>query len=324
MLAASTVDAEHLRLVRQLRLTSALVVPLIGRSGPFGAIAMFYDELSGRRYHLDDLTFAEDVARRAAHAVDNARLFHVQTGRLAAVRRVAEAAQHAILPPVPQRVGPLQLTAAYVSAAEEAQVGGDLYEVVHHGDAVRLLVGDVRGKGLEAVRLATVVLGEFRAAAAALDMISEVAVQMDTRLADYLDEEDFMTALLAEIREDGHCALVRCGHPPAMLARDGGVSEMTGPATVPLGLGVAPPVIETQLKPGDRLLLYTDGLIEARSADGRFVDPRSVIAPLASGPLSDVLETLLAALHEAIGGELDDDLALLAAEYRPEGAAPSG
>jgi len=318
MLVAATVDAEHLRLARELQLTSALVVPLIGRSGPFGAISMFYDAASGRRYDLDDLAFAEDIARRAALAADNARQFYLQTGRLAAVQRVAEAAQHAILPPVPARAGPLALAAAYVSAAEEALVGGDLYEVAQRDDSVRLLIGDVRGKGLEAVRLATVVLGEFRAAAADHDGLVEVARQMDTRVADYLAEEDFVTALLAEIRPDGRCTFVCCGHPPPMLAHTGVVTKITCRATVPLGLGVEPTATTATLAPGDRLLLYTDGLIEARDRAGTFADTAQVVAPLADGPLDGVLDRVLSALHEAIGGNLGDDLALLAAEYRPE------
>ena len=113
----------------------------------------------------------------------NAEEFRRQKGRLAEITRIAEVVQHAILPPVPRRAGNLNLCTAYVSAAREALIGGDLYEIVAVPGAVRLIIGDVRGKGLDAVRLATVVLGEFRAAAVERDDIAALARQMDTRHA---------------------------------------------------------------------------------------------------------------------------------------------
>src|SRR5436305_4202844 len=161
------------------------------------------------------MALAEDAARRAALALENARVFREQSGRLASVTRVAEAAQLAILAPPPARIGPVALAARYVSAAAEALVGGDLYEVVARPGAVRLLIGDVRGKGLTAVRAATVVLGEFRAAAADIDDLADAAIQIDRRLRPYLADEDFVTALLAEIRDDGTFFVASCAHPPA-------------------------------------------------------------------------------------------------------------
>ncbi|MCU1596122.1 MAG: hypothetical protein JWO12_3514, partial [Frankiales bacterium] len=206
LIEASASSPEHLEMLRELGLVSALVVPLAGRAGLFGAITLIHAE-SGRHYSDDELAFAEDVARRAALALETARTFRDQSGRLADVTRVAEAAQHAILAPPPDRIGRVALAARYVSAAAEALVGGDLYEVVARPGAVRLLIGDVRGKGLGAVRAAAVVLGEFRAAAADLDDLAAVARQIDRRVRAYLADEDFVTALIAEIRDDGQYEL---------------------------------------------------------------------------------------------------------------------
>jgi serine phosphatase RsbU (regulator of sigma subunit) len=303
--------------VRDLGLTSALVLPLTGRDGTFGTISLFRAK-SRRRYGADDLAFAEDVARRAAVAVENARIHGQQTGRLAAITRVADAAQRAILAPVPARVGSVALAAAYASAAREALVGGDLYEVVQRPGAVRLLIGDVRGKGLEAVRMATVVLGEFRAAAVDHDDLATAARRMDTRLAPHLGEEDFVTAVLAEIRDDGSCAVVCCGHPPALLARDGMVSELGCADSLPLGLGATPAPTRVSVPAGSRLLLYTDGVLEARDPSGRFVEPSRLLAPLTAGDLGTVPDRILRELRAAVGTELSDDLALLAAEYQPD------
>ena len=315
LIEAGAEDEEHLRLLREFGLSSGLVVPLVGRGGIIGALTLIYAE-SGRRYDESDVAFAEDVARRAALAVETAHAFHEQSGRLANVTRVAEAAQHAILATLPPRIGAVALSARYVSAAADALVGGDLYEVVPRDGAVRLLVGDVRGKGLDAVRHATVVLGEFRAAAADVDDLVEVALQIDRRLRRYLGDEDFVTALLAEVTDDGALTLVNCGHPAPLVARSGRVEELATAPSLPLGLGATPAPVRDRLGVGDRILLFTDGIVEARDAEQQFVDLRAVVGPLASGPLDEVLDRVLVALRGSVGAALGDDLALVVAEYR--------
>jgi serine phosphatase RsbU (regulator of sigma subunit) len=231
------------------------------------------------------------------------------------VTRVAEAAQHAILAPPPAQIGPVSLAARYVSAAAEALVGGDLYEVVARPGAVRLLIGDVRGKGLAAVRTATVVLGEFRAAAADVDDLAEVARQIDRRVRAYLSEEDFITALIAEVADDGTFTVAVCGHPPALLASGDTVTAIDCAPTLPLGLGAEPTLATGRLAVGDRLVLMTDGILEARGADHEFVDLAGLVSAVGRGGLDAALDQVLAALHAAVGPELGDDLALLAAEF---------
>jgi serine phosphatase RsbU (regulator of sigma subunit)/anti-sigma regulatory factor (Ser/Thr protein kinase) len=317
LIEAAAVDEEHLRILRELGICSGLVVPLTGRTGTFGALTMIHAE-SGRHYGDDDVAFAEDLARRAALAVETAHAFREQSGRLAEVTRVAEAAQHAILATPPAHIGPVALAARYVSAAAEALIGGDLFEVAERSGSVRLLIGDVRGKGLEAVRTATVVLGEFRAAAADVDDLVEVAVQIDRRVRRYLTDEDFVTAALAEIRVDGSFTLVSCGHPPALVLSPTGISRVESPPSPPLGLGVAPVAVEGSLRPGDRLFLYTDGIIEARDGHGHFVDVDRLLEPVGSDDLEGALDRVLTGLRSAVGGALGDDLAMLVAEYLGE------
>jgi GAF domain-containing protein/anti-sigma regulatory factor (Ser/Thr protein kinase) len=313
--SANAVDDEHRDLIRSLGIRSALSVPLTGRRGTFGAMTLIAAE-SGRLYDESDLSFAEDLAARAAVAVENAQAYSVQSGQLAAITRVAEAAQHAILAPVPPRLGSVRLAASYVSAARDALVGGDMYEAVEREGAVRLLIGDVRGKGLEAVRMATVVLGHFRSAAVECPDLGLLARQVDDRLRPYLGDEDFVTALIAEISPAGLCTIVTCGHPPAMLAEGGAIRPVGAADSLPLGLGADPTPVTVQLKPGARLLLYTDGLLEARDAAGRFVPLESVVAPLAArGSIDGVLDRILDELRGLVGGSLGDDLALVVAEY---------
>jgi serine phosphatase RsbU (regulator of sigma subunit) len=317
LLEQIAVDEAHLDLFRGLGMSSLLVVPLTGRHEVLGVVALVYAE-SGRHYRPADVSYVEDVVRRAALALEAADTLREQTGRLVKVTRIAEAAQQAILAPPPVQSGPVRLAARYVSAAAEALIGGDLYEVVERSGAVRLLIGDVRGKGLAAVRTATVVLGEFRGAAADIDDLSAVAEQIDRRLRPYLRDEDFVTALIAEVTEDGRYSVVSCGHPPPLVLTKAGISKIRLSSDVPLGLGAAPTATTGRLHAGDRLLLYTDGISEARRPDGTFVDLAEVATRVFGGDLDTGLECILESVSNAIGVAFSDDIALLAAEYRPE------
>lgn len=317
LLEASATSPEHLALLRQLGMRSAMVVPLLGRSGPLGAITLVQAE-SGRQYAEEDVVFLERLAGHAAHALQTAVTFADQTERLADMTKVAEAAQQAILAPPPERVGPVRLAARYRGAAAEAQIGGDLFEVVPVDGAVRLLIGDVRGKGLTAVRTATIVLGEFRAAAAETGDLARIARSIDRGMRPYLaSPEDFVTACLLEITTDGRFSVVSCGHPAPVHLAAGSLTEVAVEHAPPLGLGTNPVPAHGRLQPGDRLVMFTDGLIEARTPSRAFVDAATVLSALAGAPFELALDTALEALEGQTAGSLDDDLALLLAEFDP-------
>jgi serine phosphatase RsbU (regulator of sigma subunit) len=164
--------------------------------------------------------------------------------------------------------------------------------------------------------MATVVLGHFRSAAVDCDDLGALARQVDDRLRPYLGEEDFVTALMADISPAGLCSIVTCGHPPAILAEAGAIRPVGLADSLPLGLGADPTATTVQLQPGARLLLYTDGILEARDATRQFVSLDKVVAPLAGdGPIEGVLGRILDGLRGIVGGNLGDDLALLVAEY---------
>jgi serine phosphatase RsbU (regulator of sigma subunit) len=321
--AAATSD-EHAEVLHRLGMVSAVVAPLPGHDGVIGAISLAHAE-SGRRFTSEDVGFLEDLARRIGLALDTARTLREQRDRLTDVTAIAEAAQLAILAPLPDRIGPILLSGQYVSAAEEAHIGGDLYEVVPVVDRVRLLVGDVRGKGLPAVRTATVVLGEFRAAATQEPALLALAKRLDQQLRPWLDsEEDFVTACLIDIRPDGSFEAVSCGHPPPFHISGDGWQPLALDPAPPLGLGVAPAPEQGQLHRGDRLLLYTDGLLEARTADGEFFDPDTLQALAAHEPFDQVLDGILHQLRANTSQHLQDDLALLLVGYDPSDAPPPG
>ena len=311
-------DEEHLALLRRLGFTSVILAPLRGHDGVIGVVTLIQAE-SGRSYGEEDRAFLEEMADRIAVALDNATSFEEQSERLAGVIQVAEAAQRAILAPPPPRTGPLTLSARYLSAAVESQVGGDLYEVVSGPSSVRLLVGDVRGKGLSAVRTATVVIGEFRAAAVDSADVVHLARVVDRRIRPYLpDLEDFVTGVVVDIDHDGTFRVVSCGHPaPVLLTPDAEPCPVALDPAPPFGLGGDPVASTGLLRPGDRLLMFTDGLIEARSPDGEFIDPQPFLHEAALADADTALDGLLAALQRAAGHALDDDLALLLACYDP-------
>ncbi|MEU6345267.1 PP2C family protein-serine/threonine phosphatase [Streptomyces sp. NPDC046977] len=237
---------------------------------------------------------------------------------LAQVRGVAEAAQGALLRPPPPRVGGLQVAVRYVAAEAEARIGGDLYEVVETGFGVRVLLGDVRGKGLDAVKTAADVLGVFRDAARAEPGLDAVATRLDGALVRRGGAEEFVTAVLLTVPPAGDTAvLVNCGHPPPLLCRDGGVAEVAPEAyAAPLGLlpltGGRYRTQSVPYRPGDLLLLYTDGVSEARDRRDRFYPLAERVADLTPQDPQALLDRLLIDLRTWTGGGLGDDAALLA------------
>ncbi|MEJ8643628.1 PP2C family protein-serine/threonine phosphatase [Streptomyces sp. MS1.HAVA.3] len=246
---------------------------------------------------------------------------------LASARGIAEAAQRAVLPKPAERIGGLHVFAWYEAAQADAFIGGDLYAVQETPYGVRLAVGDVRGKGLGAVEAVAVVLGAFREAAETEPTLEAVAQRLERALAregtrrDSLDAvEGFTTCVLGEITPGaGVLRLLNRGHPEPLLLHGDGELAVLAPAepALPLGLGelgVDGPdrAQEWAFPAGTTLLLYTDGLTEARDRSGEFYDPadrlRGRIFP---GPQA-LLSALSSDVRRHTGGGATDDMALLA------------
>ncbi|MFE2105194.1 PP2C family protein-serine/threonine phosphatase [Kitasatospora sp. NPDC059463] len=240
-------------------------------------------------------------------------LFHVRT--------VAEAAQRALLRPPPERAGPLRIAVRYVAAAAEARIGGDLYEVADTPYGIRILLGDVQGHGLPAVETAADVLGAFRTAAPTEPDLARLAERLDAALADRPADGRFVTAVLLGVDRDGAAHLVNCGHPHPLLRRGGRVVELA-PArhAPPLGLlaltggGYRAEPVEPH--PGDLLLLYTDGVSEARDAADVFYPLAARLPRLPAASPDDLLDALLADLAGWVSPTgLADDAAALAIRW---------
>jgi serine phosphatase RsbU (regulator of sigma subunit) len=195
---------------------------------------------------------------------------------LTEVREVAAVKAHALLRPIPSRAGPVRLRARYTSASSRAHVGGDLYAAVTTPSGLRLIVGDAEGKGLPAVDMAATAMYAFRLAAHRESKLGAVAATIEAALEHELGQEQFITAVLAEVSQDcRELTMLNCGHPqPLLLGQPGPV--LLGPAEngLPLGLGLLaadhrePFTIPWEA--GDPVLFYTDGLTEARDKTGTF------------------------------------------------------
>jgi hypothetical protein len=254
------------------------------------------------------------LALLAAFAVANSALRTAAQRRLSQVRAVARVAQSALLREVPATVAAGRLASRYVSAAAEARVGGDLLEVVPDGDRLRWLIGDTRGKGLPAVRLASIAMTSFRDACAHPGLsLPEIARVVDQSVARAAGEEDFVTALFAEFDPRGWLELVTCGHPPPLrLTADGGLQALTPAAyATPLGLHPEMRTSTFTVSPGDRLVFYTDGLLEARDRAGRYFRLEDCLGTLRRADLDAAADGLLDRLRAHTGRRLDDDVALL-------------
>jgi hypothetical protein len=238
-----------------------------------------------------------------------------QIVRFAELSRLASVAQGAVLRPLGPQIGPLAVAARYISASAAADIGGDLYEALDTPYGVRMIIGDVRGKGLDAVRLASIVLGSYRHVAYERADLRAIVADLDRAVARSVGDEDFVTAALIEER-GGTLTVVNCGHPAPLLLRRGEVITLDPPANAPpLGfMPVVRPRVE-RLEPGDRLLFFTDGLAEARRDGQFFPTAERANRLLGHGTVADGLASLESALVDWVRGQLDDDIALVLVEY---------
>ncbi|WP_432063240.1 PP2C family protein-serine/threonine phosphatase [Streptomyces sp. S1] len=244
-----------------------------------------------------------------------------QEARLTATRHVAQAAQHAIAPPLPAVHGPVRLAASYESADSGARIGGDLCEVVPIRNGVRVLMGDVQGKGLNTVALSTALLGAFRENAPSETHLATVGLRMSCAMLRRPDEERFATLVLAELTSQGHLTLLNYGHPSPLVVRADGTPQWADPVQpgLPLGLTALADCEagrhDTLLRAGDRVLFHTDGLTEARDARGRFYPLGERSENLRTAPVEACVERLREDVRLHTAQDRQDDSALLLIEF---------
>ncbi|MFY1695345.1 MULTISPECIES: PP2C family protein-serine/threonine phosphatase [unclassified Solwaraspora] len=306
LLAAAVEKTRRTALVTVVACLVALIAGL--PSGMFGS--------------LDHLLRSSVVFAVGIVSIYVARSRNLREARLRRMTEIAEVAQRAVLRSPPPVLDDVALVARYLSASEAANVGGDLYATVASPYGVRLIIGDACGKGLQAVQMAATVMGAFRQSAFVQPELTAVAADLDQAVhrdaVSTGQPAQFVTAALVQLHGDT-VTVINCGHPAPALRTAEGTLEILEPADrhPPLGLRRdAPdpaPVIRVW-HPGDRLLLYTDGLIEARNGGGEFLSSTRVTACLDLPDRSEALDRIVAELQRHAGGQISDDAALLLVE----------
>jgi PAS domain S-box-containing protein len=294
-----------------------LVVPLSARGRVLGALAAGFDAL-GQARRDGALALLEDLGRRAALALDNARLYAEQSD-------VATTLQRSLLPPDLPRIPGVQLAARYRASGDGIEIGGDFYDCFATGGGDwAVLIGDVCGKGAEAAAITALARYTLRASVLHGGRPSQVLAELnETLLRQGLDYR-FCTVLYAAVtpRPDGcEVVLATGGHPLPLVMRAGGPVERVGEPGTLLGI-VREPVITEQrvlLGAGDALVLYTDGVIEASPADQALDEERLAELLLAHGArdAGTVAEAVERKALEVQDGRLRDDVAVVVLRSTP-------
>jgi len=286
---------------------------IVGVASVLANVALAQD--AGSLFMASQLIRMSGVVLAAIGAVALTVVREREQSRALTLAHIAEVAQLAVLRVMPPRIGPADLAVRYVSASAQARVGGDFYEALHTEVGLRAIVGDVRGKGLGSVQLANVLIGAFRGADHDRLSLEAVAIGLDAAFTRFEpSDEDFATAVLVELTVGGELTVVNCGHPAPLVIGPNEVEEIRPPSyALPLGLGARPTPTHLRLGPEDRLLMFTDGIIEARRS-GVMFDLVAHAPDLRSGPLDDALERLVDTLRAYLGTGIDDDVALLLLE----------
>lgn len=286
-----------------------LAVGLNARGATLGALLM----VRGDGFDTDDVAFARRIAPRAAIALDSARLYEERA-------QIAAVLTSALRPPSLPDVENIRLAARYRPAAAHLDIGGDFYDVIGAGRDWLLTLGDVCGKGVEAAALTGRTRQSIRTAAhfdrrpaSLLSTLNNVLCESGT--------DQFVTVLCARLQvgaEGSHAdiELSTAGHPAPIILRANGHCEQ--PDIFGTASGMVPDVgyrtLDLRLGTGDTMLMFTDGVEEARGADGLFgVERLLALLPAYAGAAPDVIcEAVEQAVVEYVDGGPHDDIALLA------------
>jgi PAS domain S-box-containing protein len=310
-------DPDGQRDLERLGHRSAVFVPLSHRGKVLGVLGLVRSE-SLATFTDADRDLAEQLAGRAAQALENARLYAERA-------MVADTLQHSLLPPTLPDVNGIELSARYRPSGDGTQVGGDFYDVFPVGNNDwGITLGDVCGKGAPAAAVMALSRYTIRTAAISETRPSAILATLNEALLRHEADDRFCTAVFARLHTTagGQRLTVACGgHPPPLLVRaDGSVSSLGKPGTL---LGTFPdPVLSdvfADLDRGDAVIFYTDGLTDERNGDREFGDDRlSEIVLEASGRTADqIADRLLEAVLGFGEGQPRDDIAILVVRVKP-------
>ena len=321
MILQAARDDEHLELIRSIGMRAAMVIPMVARGRALGVITFIAAE-TGRTYGEDDLLLAEELARRAATSIDNARLYEERS-------YIARTLQQSLLPPSLPDIPGIEVAGRYRPVGAGNEVGGDFYDLFEMGDTSwAVLIGDVCGKGADAAALTALVRYTLRAIATPDKLPSEILRLLNDAILRQRSDNRFSTVVysrVAKTAEGVRVELTSGGHPLPLVMRADGRAELIGEPGTLLGVVPDPTLfdIAVDLAAGDSLVLYTDGVTEAGAPD-RLMEPKDLAAILTACPANDaaaLAECLEAAAVDASGGEPHDDIAIVVLHVEPVDSA---
>jgi GAF domain-containing protein len=314
------IDSDLARIALAQGLRSMLAVPLRARERSIGLLVVYSRSVDA--FSSEDRELLNWFGSQAALAIDTASLYGKE-------HHVASVLQKSILPDVLPKVPGLRTASFYLPAGAEAEIGGDYYDLFRAPDGrVVLAIGDVCGKGVQAATKTSAIKHSLRGMVATGAGPARALTELNRLVAESGDPADIVTMWFGFLDlGSGELRWADGGHPPALLRRAGTRMierlEVTGPL---LGAVPSAPYSEgvMTLAPGDIVMLYTDGVTEARRGPQFFGEGRLRRALRRTGSAQDAVDGLLDALGDFCGGALRDDAAVLAAEIvHPEQDASS-
>src|SRR5215213_9926497 len=317
MLAANARNEEHLGMLRELGMRSVMVVPMISRGRMLGTIT-FVSAESSRRFSDDDVLLAEDLARRAAVAFDNARLYSERA-------QIARTLQESLLPPQLPVIPGVEVAARYLAAGEGIEVGGDFYDLFDIGGNWSIVMGDVCGKGADAAALTALARYTLRATTNPDTTPREALLTLNEEVLRQRGDGRFITVAYARLSTNGggraRLTLSTGGHPAPIVLRADGHAEPVGRPGTLLGVVGDPELTDEsfELGPGDSLFLYTHGVTEAHAPDHLLEadDVARIIESCAGADAADLVKCVEDAVRALGSGPPGDDIAMLALRIPP-------
>jgi PAS domain S-box-containing protein len=300
------------RIMRQLNVKTSLLIPLVLRDELVGSISVNYHT---RRARFSDaqMHFAQRISTSASLALENARLYETE-------RNIANTLQEALLQ-IPDELPGIEFGRLYRSATKTTRVGGDFFDLFELADErIAIVIGDVSGKGLEAATNTALVKNTIRAYAYDGHTVDQIMSKTNSTVFRVSAPSLFITVFFGILdTKTGTLTYSACGHPPALLKRPSTVEKLAVNSPV-IGAFDGLPFSEntTNLKPEDILILYTDGLIEARGEEGFFGEERLInfIGGIKKSSIQEIPQAIYEEVMKHSGGLLSDDLALLALGYK--------
>lgn len=299
----------ELEAIRKAAPRSALILPLADGREIVGALSLWSRD-DGDRFGPEAMALAQELSRRAAAGIVNARMHEQQV-------RLVHALQESLLPPSLPEIEGLEIATRFRPAGSGNQVGGDFYDLFPLDDlSWGVVIGDVCGKGPEAAALTALMRDTVRVAGIRRETPCGALTLLNRAILDSKSEGRFCTSAYARLDLNGTGKLTVCnaGHPPpAMLGSDGSVSRVGPPGTL-LGIYDDVELDDTTVPfdPGDMLVLFTDGLFEARpSVQVRPVDVDAIVGACRGLSAETAVQALEAEARAAQGGDTQDDIAIV-------------